>query len=80
MAEFSKEWCEIYDHHGIKPDFSIIDIAEDLEKGWCVYGYICEGFGIGGIAKSDSGKIMVEVDNEWKDFETFKQTYANQKN
>ena len=80
MAEFSKEWCEIYDHYGIQPDFSIEEVASQLEDGWCVYGYICEGFGICGIGKSDVGETIVELEDKWVDFEKFKLLYANQKN
>lgn len=80
MAEFSKEWCELYDPGGIKPDFSIDEVASQLEDGWCVYGYICEGFGLCGIGKSDVGETIVEVGDKWINFETFKLRYANQKN
>ncbi len=78
MAEFSKEWCEMNDPLGIQPDFCIEDVASQLEDGWCVYGYICEGFGICGIGKSEVGEIIVEFENKWVDFEKFKLTYANQ--
>ena len=79
MAEFSKEWCDVYDPEGIKPDFSIEGVAKLLEDGWCVYGYVCEGFGICGIGKSDMGDTIVEFEDKWVDFETFKLSYANQK-
>ena len=77
MADFSKQWCDRYDKNGIKPDFDIIEIANDLEKGHYT-PIICEGFGFTAIARDEEGEILLAIPSEtysedntivWKKYE-----------
>lgn len=77
MADFSKQWAELYDPE-FPWDFDIEEIAKDLHKG-NYYPIICEGFGITAIAKDKNGKTLVAIpineenvrEVEWKDYEEF---------
>jgi len=76
MAEFSKEYCDIWDQ-GFPYDFSIESIAKDLHKG-NYYPIICEGFGFAAIAKDRQGKIKLAFESSensdyyvWEDYEEF---------
>ena len=55
MAEFSKQYCEIYEPE-LAWDFDIEEIAETIPKGY-YKPMICEGFGILGIAVTIDGNI-----------------------
>lgn len=59
MAEFSKQYCEIYDSE-LKWDFDIEEIAETIPKGH-YKPIICEGFGFSGIGVRLSGDIEILV-------------------
>jgi hypothetical protein len=73
MAEFSKEYCDIWDQ-GFPHDFSIESIAKDLHKG-NYYPIICEGFGSIAIAKDKWGRTKLAFgstdDYVWEDYEEF---------
>lgn len=57
MAEFSKQYCEIYDWD-FPWDFDIEEFAADIPKGH-YKPIICEGFGFLGIAVSLNGDIEI---------------------
>ena len=57
MAEFSKQYCEIWDPE-FPWDFDIDKIAEELTPGH-YYSTICEGFGFTAIAKEEDGNILL---------------------
>tara|TARA_R110000868_G_C10874719_1_gene762509 strand:+ start:992 stop:1282 length:291 start_codon:yes stop_codon:yes gene_type:complete len=75
MAEFSKEYCQIWDP-GFPYDFSVEQIAKDLHKG-NYYPIICEGFSFVAIAKDRNEQILVAFQDEesdrivWQDFDNF---------
>ncbi len=55
MAEFSKQYCEIYDPE-FPWDFDIEEMAQDIPKGY-YKPIICEGFGFSGIGVRMNGEI-----------------------
>jgi hypothetical protein len=57
MAEFSKQYCDVWDN-GFPYDFDIEKIAKDLTKG-NYYPIICEGFGFHAIAKDRNEQILL---------------------
>ena len=59
MAEFSKQYCEIYNSE-MEWDFDIEDIAETIPKGY-YKPIICEGFGFSGIGVRLDGSIEIMV-------------------
>jgi hypothetical protein len=59
MAEFSKQYCEIYDWD-FPWDFDIEEIAETIPKGH-YKPIICEGFGFSGIGVRLDGSIEILV-------------------
>ena len=59
MAEFSKQYCEIYDED-FPWDFDIEEIAETIPKGH-YKPIICEGFGFSGIGVRLDGSIEILV-------------------
>jgi len=59
MAEFSKQYCEIYDWD-FPWDFDIEEIAETIPKGH-YKPIICEGFGFSGIGVRLDGEIEILV-------------------
>lgn len=75
MAEFSKQYCEVWDP-GFPYDFDVNEIAKDLVKG-NYYPIICEGFGFVAIAKDRNEQILVAFQDQeedrlvWQDFDSF---------
>jgi hypothetical protein len=75
MAEFSKQYCEIWDP-GFPYDFDVNEIAKGLVKG-NYYPIICEGFGFVAIAKDRNEQILVAFQDQeedrlvWQDFDSF---------
>jgi hypothetical protein len=63
MADFSKQYCEIYDH-GFPWDFDIEEIADELDFGFMNH-IICEGFGFDAIGKKESGEIILRF-TDWE--------------
>jgi hypothetical protein len=63
MADFSKQYCEIYDH-GFPWDFDIEEIANELDSGF-MNNIICEGFGFDAIGKKESGEIVLRF-TDWE--------------
>jgi hypothetical protein len=59
MAEFSKQYCEIYDWD-FPWDFDIEEVAETIPKGH-YNPIICEGFGFSGIGVRLDGTIEILV-------------------
>jgi hypothetical protein len=59
MAEFSKQYCEIYEPE-LDWDFDIEEIAESIPKGH-YKPIICEGFGFSGIGIRLDGDIQILV-------------------
>jgi hypothetical protein len=57
MAEFSKQYCEIYDEE-FNWDFDIEVEAETIPKGY-YKPIICEGFGFSGIGVRLDGNIEI---------------------
>jgi len=60
MAEFSKQWCDLKDPSGLRPDFDIMDISDHLEIGHYL-PIICEGFGFTAIGKDVDGSILLAM-------------------
>jgi hypothetical protein len=79
MAEFSKQYCDIWDH-GFPYDFDIEKIAKDLTKG-NYYPIICEGFGFHAIAKDRNDQILLgflsDPENVWSSSSVVWQDYNN---
>jgi hypothetical protein len=70
MADFSKQWCELYDPE-MPHDFDIEDIVKKIEPGY-YRSEICEGFGFTAIAKEESGDISLYIPNRgWQNYEKF---------
>lgn len=75
MAEFSKQYCDVWDQ-GFPHDFDVFEIAKDLVKG-NYYPIICEGFGFVAIAKDRNEQILVAFQDDeknalvWQDFDNF---------
>ena len=61
MAEFSKQWAEIYDPE-FPWDFDIEEIASTIPKGH-YKPMICEGFGFYGIGVKMDGGISILIDD-----------------
>ena len=61
MAEFSKQWAEIYDPE-FPWDFDIEEIASTIPKGH-FKPMICEGFGFYGIGVKMDGNISILRDD-----------------
>ena len=61
MAEFSKQYCEIYDED-FPWDFDIKEIADTIPKGH-YKPMICEGFGFLGIGVDLNGNIEILLTN-----------------
>jgi hypothetical protein len=57
MAEFSKQWCEIWDP-SMPHDFDIEDIIKDMNRDR-YYPIVCEGFGFNCIHKDAHGNIWL---------------------
>ena len=57
MAEFSKQYCEIYDWD-FPWDFDIEEIADTIPKGH-YKPMICEGFGFLGVGVDLNGNIEI---------------------
>jgi len=71
MAEFSKQYAE-HDDRDFGWDFDILEVADQLENGYCT-PMICEGYGFIGIAKNESGEIELAFRDEngevyWKPY------------
>jgi hypothetical protein len=75
MAEFSKQYCEIWDHD-FPHDFDVYEIAKELEAG-NYQSIICEGFGFVAIAKDKNEQILVAFQDDeedeliWQEFDSF---------
>ena len=68
MAEFSKQYCEIYDED-FPWDFDIEVEAETIPKGY-YKPMICEGFGFLGIGKTSDDKIQLYFGPDgWIDYD-----------
>ena len=61
MAEFSKQYCEIYDED-FPWDFDIEEIADTIPKGH-YKPIICEGFGFLGIGVDLNGQIEILLED-----------------
>jgi hypothetical protein len=59
MAEFSKQYCEIYEPD-MDWDFDIEEIVESIPKGH-YKPIICEGFGFSGVGVRLNGDIEILV-------------------
>jgi hypothetical protein len=59
MAEFSKQYCEIYEPE-MDWDFDIEEVVETIPKGH-YKPIICEGFGFSGIGVRLDGNIEIMV-------------------
>lgn len=75
MAEFSKQYCDVWDH-GFPYDFDVYEIAKNIDSG-NYYPIICEGFGFVAIAKDKNEQILVGFQDDeenrivWQDFNNF---------
>jgi hypothetical protein len=71
MAEFSEEYCEIY-NPGLDSDFSIIDIFAQLKQNQSM-DLICEGFGIIKFYKIAEEQYIDTINDtmiKWSDFQS----------
>ena len=60
MADFSKQYCEIYDPE-FPFDFDIEEMAESIPNNHYI-PIICEGFGFLAIERGNDGKIYLIFD------------------
>ena len=65
MAEFSKQYCQIY-NMGFNGDFDVYEEWAKLHPGHAV-AYICEGFGFDMIGKRQSGDEVIVWVTDWDD-------------
>jgi hypothetical protein len=74
MAEFSKQWCEIWDP-SMTHDFDIEAIAKDMYRDR-YYPIICEGMGFRSIYKDHHGRVWLGYNVEggnnpvWKPYKS----------
>ena len=59
MAEFSKQYCEIYDV-GFPHDFDIMDEFHKLKPEMYI-PYICEGFGFIAIGRNENDECILAI-------------------
>jgi hypothetical protein len=59
MADFSKQWCELYDPE-MTHDFDILEEFEKLEPDQYI-NYICEGFGFIAIGKTQDNQCLLAI-------------------
>ena len=64
MADFSKQWCDIWDPE-MPYDFDIDELASELDCDEC-FSVICEGFGFSWILKDKDDNILLG----YRDFES----------
>lgn len=57
MAEFSKQYCELYETE-MEPDFDILQMANQVQPDHYI-PIICEGFGFLAIGKNEEGEIIL---------------------
>lgn len=82
MAEFSKQWCDMHDPGGLRPDFDIDEVLDSLQPGY-YKPYICEGFGFIAIGKDEKGEGILAFTEEigdvalWENYNTFMQKQSN---
>lgn len=75
MAEFSKEYCDVWDPE-FPYDFSVEEMAKELEAG-NYQSIICEGFGFIAVAKDKNQQILVAFQDDeedqliWQEFDSF---------
>ena len=67
MAEFSKQYCEIY-QPDIGWDFDIEEVATEIPNGY-YKSIICEGFGFRGIGVGIDGKTYILIQEDGEGFE-----------
>lgn len=60
MAEFSKQYCELYEPQ-IQWDFDIDEVVKEIPKGY-FKSIICEGFGFIGIGHKMDNTICLLFD------------------
>jgi len=81
MADFSKQYCELYDPE-MPHDFDIDMVASTLNNHY-YKSYICEGFGFIAIGKDSNGEITLCFPNdnsdscEWVLYKVFMQEQLN---
>lgn len=77
MAEFSKQWCDLYDPE-MPHDFDIEVISQKLKPDY-YQSFICEGFGFSAIGKDSEGNTILffrdfedgRTYNGWIDYAEF---------
>ena len=67
MAEFSKQYCELYEPE-IDWDFDIEEVATEIPNGY-YKSIICEGFGFTGIGVGMNGKTYILMQEDGEGFE-----------
>jgi hypothetical protein len=73
MADFSKQYCEIYDPE-MSFDFDILEEAKHIQPGHYI-SMICEGFGFLAIGKDEDNEIFLAMPAEdiediwWKPYD-----------
>lgn len=82
MADFSKQYCELYDPE-MSWDFDIIEEYNKLDTGYSV-GMVCEGFGFLAIAKGHNNEILVAFNDSddddyihWIEYDEFLEKFKN---
>lgn len=75
MAEFSKQWCDLWDPKRT-PDFDIESISRDMYRDR-YYPIVCEGFGFNSIHKDVYGVVWLGYADQheenttiWKRYKT----------
>jgi len=85
MADFSKQWCDIWDPE-MPYDFDIDALASELDCEEC-FSLICEGFGFAWILKDKDSNILLGYEKyesdvfrkiDWKLYESVLQDEINQ--
>lgn len=67
MAEFSKQYCEIYAPE-LGWDFDIDEIATEIPHGY-YKDIVCEGFGFAGIGRGMDDTLYVIMESSVESFE-----------
>lgn len=74
MAEFSKEYMDIFDNED--HDFSYIEYYNELSEGEYI-AMICEGFGTFGITKKNNiPYLVVTMEGSLVEYSTFVKSFS----
>ena len=73
MADFCNVCSDFLFGENLQPDIDVNEIIKDLDPGYAMHGFICEGCAMNTIYKSEEGEITLITDgnenftyNQWE--------------